>query len=433
MENNCVSSSSQLCTTVTEAYPTAKKRDSTSIMPPEVRLLSVVQNAKLLGTVVHHEIRNLSKWYRNRRLLGSKLHSARSIVPVKGKKLFKASIYECRVRRSKESQKKLVPFRRELGVYKSFNMAHKACDRAIAARDYGDLNGSCIGATHFFLLIVADAFESLTHTKRLELVFEALLSEFSLERCDGGRPIDPLQEVRLLWDMKFNLLLDLRSTKQWNAANLQQIAWGTNIYNARTLYCQPQKRWSYLFHADSTANERIKQHFQDSQGRSLPLYEKPLRKKKIYRLNKTLANGQDKGQIKKRNKPLLSKRKQQYPLLICDDFDEQDLFANYEYLCSQITSSAIRMQRMHRLKLLPRIELKQCRRLQLAIMIQRFTRGRLVRKVNIFGTFPSWSKQLWKPAVLVQKAVRSFLSCTQVSKILKRRLICCINTAASKI
>ena len=77
---------------MTEAYPTAKKRDSTSIMPPEVRLLSVVQNAKLLGTVVHHEIRNLSKWYRNRRFLGSKLHSARSIVPVKGKKLFKASI-----------------------------------------------------------------------------------------------------------------------------------------------------------------------------------------------------------------------------------------------------------------------------------------------------------------------------------------------------
>ncbi len=127
---------------MTKAYPTAKKRDSTNVVPPEGRLLSVVQNAKLLGTVVNHEIRNLSKWYRNRRLLESKLHAARSIDPVKGKKLSNASIYKCRVRRSKESQKKLVPFRRELGVYKSFNMAHKACDRAIAARDYGDSNES---------------------------------------------------------------------------------------------------------------------------------------------------------------------------------------------------------------------------------------------------------------------------------------------------
>jgi hypothetical protein len=35
--------------------------------------------------------------------------------------------------------------------------------------------------------------------------------------------------------------------------------------------------------------------------------------------------------------------------------------------------------------------------------------------------------------VLTQKAVRSLPSCTQVSKILTRRLICCINTSTSKI
>jgi hypothetical protein len=36
----------------------------------------------------------------------------------------------------------LLPFRRESGVYKSFNMTNKACDKDIAAREYGDSNES---------------------------------------------------------------------------------------------------------------------------------------------------------------------------------------------------------------------------------------------------------------------------------------------------
>lgn len=432
MENKLVTSTPQLYTTVTDAYPKTLKSNSISVAPPEVRLLSVVQNEKLLGNVVHHEIRNLSKWYRNRRLLGTKLHSAQSIKRVEGKKLFKASIYECRVRRNKKSQTNLVPFRRELGVYKSYNLALKACDRAIAARDYGDSDESRIEATHFFLLIVADAFEHLTHTKRLELVFEALLSEFSVDRGGGGRPSYFLQELRLLWDMKFHLLLELRSTKQWNA-NLRKVDSITNIYNARSLCFQSQERWSYRFPDDITANER-NLHLRANQDHSLSLNQEPTWKRKTcYRLNKTSADGQKKDKVKKRNDVLLCKKKQRYPLLICDDFDEREVIAKYEYLFSEISSSAIRMQRMYRLKLLPRIELKQYKRRQLALMIQRSTRGRLARKMNLYGTLGYWSKKHCRLAVLIQKTVRRLLSSTEVSKIKKRSLIHCINSSASKI
>jgi hypothetical protein len=92
-----------------------------------------------------------------------------------------------------------------------------------------------------------------------------------------------------LWDMEFNLLLELRSTKPWNA-NLPKVVGSTKIDNARTLCFQPQKRWSYRFHADSTANKRKTQHIWDSPGHSLPFCQKTIRKKKICRLSRAIIH-----------------------------------------------------------------------------------------------------------------------------------------------
>jgi hypothetical protein len=115
-----------------------------------------------------------------------------------------------------------------------------ACDRAIAARDYGD-DESSTEASNFLLLIVSDAFENLTHTERLELVFEALLDEFSIKReMYEGHNSGRINDIHPVQNMKVKLLLELHATSKWNA-NIQQASGNTNILTERSLLYLPTR------------------------------------------------------------------------------------------------------------------------------------------------------------------------------------------------
>jgi hypothetical protein len=309
---------------------------------PEDRFLSALQsNVKLRGNVVHYEVQNLSKWYRNRKVLGAKFHSSRLVNAIKGSEVFKAAIYECRTRRTTTaSQPNLVPFRRELGIFDSYYLAHGACDRAIAARDYGD-DESNVEPSHVLLIIVSDAFENLTHTERLELVFEALLDEFSGKReMYEGHNSGRFNDFHPLQNMKVKLLLELHATSKWNA-NLPKASGNTNIPTERSLL-HPPTRMSHELSTDilrDIINHKRKLSTRSSQGCLHSFF---------YNRGRTII----------RTKLMRSEKAPRCMTVIGNDLEEEEIFAKHENLLSQISSCAIRMQRMYRLKLLPRIELR---------------------------------------------------------------------------
>lgn len=460
------------------------------------RLCSVLKNKEFLGNVAHYEIRNLSGWYYNRKVLGAKFHSARWIKVDQGGSLYKAAIYESRANLASRIIK---PVRKELGIFNSYYTAHTACDRAIIDRDYGNEN-AIEEASHLFLLIVSDAFDMLTHTERVELVFQALLTEFFVPnfhttdkkaecgkaKCLSfmGRNSSDLPHRRHLHGMGFKLLLELHSTNQWLDTG-ELATTGTKI-NAMKPVDNLEKIGDIL---KDILFEEKKSVRSLSQG-PLGHFFHDLRgdaKTHIMSFNKnraTTCKAKNESTCashtiskSRRNRPYTGKC---HRVLPCGDL-EAEILAKHEYLWSQISSCAIRMQRIHRIKLLSRIELGWRRKQRSALLMQCAVRAvharkdvkrykstltsmcvkvqsmvrcrrqqafsRTMKKIFLAAAlvlqlmvrkwlenlYISWAKKHRKEAVILQQATRRLLAHTVVARMQRKRYIYRINFTATKL
>ena len=201
--------------------------------PNHVRLEAALKHCEALGPALYVRAKNESYWYEQRRLLGGKFHSVRSVQKEKLGTQHKAMIYELKRR---EEDCSLGPGKKYLGLFNSAAKAYRACEKACEERDAnpGEIEGlkvdvandpSILLCTHMNVLIVSEKFRGLTHSERVSMVYGALLDiywetpgavgETPKNFCIRGAAVNDLPHMRHLGVLPFELMLDLRTPSQF--------------------------------------------------------------------------------------------------------------------------------------------------------------------------------------------------------------------------
>lgn len=200
----------------------------------EQRLEAALLGAKTLNNPVHLEVFNVSQWFQVRKVLRGK-QSAHIVKRDDSGKKFAASIFDVK---SDSRVGSFKPIKRAVGVYPTVTQAHQACEEACVARDKRGTKCSKnadVPATHFVVRIVHLCFEKMSHTERVEVVYEALLDSFFVENHTSaefkdctvkgfsyiGARVSNLGQFRHIGNMPFELMLDLRVPSQHVCSDIE--------------------------------------------------------------------------------------------------------------------------------------------------------------------------------------------------------------------
>ena len=94
--------------------------------PYHVKLKEALQQSELLGPPFHVSVKNESYWHEQRRLLGGRYHSVRSVQKEHLGTQYQAMIYELK----RQSDFSLGPGKKYIGLFSTSAKAYRACEKA---------------------------------------------------------------------------------------------------------------------------------------------------------------------------------------------------------------------------------------------------------------------------------------------------------------
>eukprot|EP01038_Epipyxis_sp_PR26KG_P013030 gene13030-17462_t len=168
------------------SYGSSTAKPSTGVekyqSPIHSNILNSLQNSMALNPIFV-DVKNLSYWYKMRKLLSAKKHNAVITKYNTSSVKWEAYIYKYKLR---ESDMEMAPKKTLVGEYKSKWLAYKHGELALKERDENPVenkkiksssivNTEKILSTHFKILIVSEKFQGLSYVERLKLVYEELL------------------------------------------------------------------------------------------------------------------------------------------------------------------------------------------------------------------------------------------------------------------
>lgn len=161
------------------------------------------------------EIKDISRWYAARTLLGPRRHSARIIkrvdattsstaIPARLRlrtgDIYSASIFDVDAQTGKIAKT-------PVGYYASVVQAHRASQKAQDARDERLLD-TTKSPTHLKVKIISGSLKGQNHSQRIEVVYQILLKEYSRPSIRGSAVARPHLQ-NLLTYLPFELLLEI--------------------------------------------------------------------------------------------------------------------------------------------------------------------------------------------------------------------------------
>ena len=214
----------------------------------EERIFLAIQNSTHLSNSTLIQVGDLSAWYEARKSLGPRRHIAHVIRDADRDRRYSASIYDfCSEYTARGRLTTSQVARRNLGNFSSLVLAHRRCRKARHERNQriADTRNPNYAPSHLYLVLVSSSFLGKKSAERVEMVYEALLREFyrpcfsnSSRNIRGfgtvGRAVAALSQFQHLGDMSFEILLDLRDTKEYQSAIPLRVNWYGNTL--RTLH-----------------------------------------------------------------------------------------------------------------------------------------------------------------------------------------------------
>ena len=150
------------------------------LSPLHQRILLILNQSEVLSPV-HVDVKNDSYWYLMRRKMGAKKHMSLIVEQNKTTSRWDSYIYKMKPR---EEDLAMVPQKQFLTSHSSRWGAIKKCDAACRDRDANPFENTKltsavdvnkIASTHFSITIVSKAFDRLSYTERLALVYSELV------------------------------------------------------------------------------------------------------------------------------------------------------------------------------------------------------------------------------------------------------------------
>uniref|UniRef100_A0A6U4LQX9 Uncharacterized protein n=1 Tax=Phaeomonas parva TaxID=124430 RepID=A0A6U4LQX9_9STRA len=180
----------------TEDAEKKRKAMEAAFAPVQLQLQETLEKSRLLRPM-RVRLKNESYWYRQRADLGGARHMFRGVTLNEQSNRWEGRLFRTGI--SEEDGGKEPQLRFLENTYLNELKALKEVEKAARTRDANPSEQSIDGlptmkdasrilATHFRVLLVSPVFEEMTHTERLELVYEALLEAYWPGPGSFGKP-----------------------------------------------------------------------------------------------------------------------------------------------------------------------------------------------------------------------------------------------------